>query len=326
MKVVEKARGILFKNASVILIMCLALFVLIRMPVFYSVENLLALGSQISVIGMASIGMSMLILTGVTDISVGAQIYLGGVVAVRVYQLTGNMVLVCIVSIIVCSMVGSVNGLVIAKLGLPSMIATLAMQQICNGAASLLIGNDSVISLGSGFKTLGQGRLFNIPVSVLIFIVLFAIGVVVMNKTVFGRYVYAIGNNADAIAASGVNVFLIREIIFIVTGVLTGFAGVINASRLGGVQFGMGVGMEFSCIAAVVVGGTSMTGGRGNILGTLMGIIVIGSIDQLLRMFNVSIYLYNVFWGMIVLFTVCMDFLRQYELRREKERRMLNRI
>ena len=318
-----KIRSIVFRNATPILIILIAVYVLVRMPVFFTPANIISLGSQVSVIGIASIGMCMLILTGVTDISVGQQIFLGGVVAIRIFQLTGSMFVATIASMLVCTFVGSINGFVIAKVGVPSMIATLAMQQICKGLASVLIGEDSVISVGDDFKVLGQGKILSIPYSVVFFVVLFTLFCIFINRSRFGRYVYAIGNNADAIGASGVNVYLCRQIIFVLTGMLAGFAGVINASRIGGVQFGMGVGMEFSCIAACVVGGISMSGGKGKMQGVLLGIVIIGSIDQLLRLFNFSVYLYNVVWGVVVLFTVSTDILKNYQIKYERERSMI---
>ena len=214
MKGINRIRSVVFKHATPILIGCLAIFVLIKMPVFFSVANLLSLGSQAAVWGVVAIGMTMLIMTGVTDISVGAQVYLGGIIVVRIYQMTENMLLGALCAVVICMLVSSVNGFVIAKLGLPSMIATLAMQQVCNGAASIMIGKDSVITMPDAFSNLGQSRIFNIPISVVIFLFLFAMGVVLMNHTKFGRYVYAIGNNADALQASGINVFLIRQMTF----------------------------------------------------------------------------------------------------------------
>ena len=219
---INRVKSLVFKNATPILIALLAVFVLIKMPVFFTISNLMSLGSQAAIWGLAAIGMTMLILTGVTDVSVGAQIYLGGVLVVRVYQATESMLLGLLCSMIVCMLVSAFNGYAIVKLGLPSMITTLAMQQVCNGLASIIIGRDSVIKMPDAFSKLGQSRLFNIPISVLIFLLLFLISVVVMNHTRFGRYVYAIGNNSDAIAASGVNVFRIREITFLVTGALCG--------------------------------------------------------------------------------------------------------
>ncbi len=142
MKGINRIRSVVFKHATPILIGCLAIFVLIKMPVFFSVANLLSLGSQAAVWGVVAIGMTMLIMTGVTDISVGAQVYLGGIIVVRIYQMTENMLLGALCAVVICMLVSSVNGFVIAKLGLPSMIATLAMQQVCNGAASIMIGKD----------------------------------------------------------------------------------------------------------------------------------------------------------------------------------------
>lgn len=314
-----KIKNFVFKNANWVFIFALLLFVAIKLPLFFSVSNLMSLGSQIAVLGIASIGMTLLILTGVTDISVGQQIYLAGVISVKVYQATNSMVYATIAAMLVCGVVGAINGVLIASIGLPSMIVTLSMQQVCNGAASILIGEESVINVGNQFSALGSGKLGDVPISVIIFLVLFVIGAIISNRTKFGHYIFAIGNNSDAVAASGINVFLIREIIFIATGMLAGFAGVINASRIGGVQFGMGVKMEFNAIAAAVVGGTSMQGGRGNMWGTLIGVMIIGSIDQLMRMFNINVYLYNLVWGLIVLLTVGCDLIKQKELENEKE-------
>lgn len=321
----NKVKSFVFKNATPILLVILGVFVLIRMPVFFTVDNLLSLSSQAAIWGLAAIGMTMLILTGVTDMSVGAQIYLGGVLVVRVYQATGNMMLGLMCSILVCMLVSAFNGFAIVKMGLPSMITTLAMQQVCNGLASVIIGRDSVIKMPDEFAALGQSRLFNVPISALIFLGLFLVGVVLMNHTKFGRYVYAIGNNADALSASGINVFRVRLATFMITGALCGLAGTLNVSRIGGAQFGMGAQMEFNSMAAVVVGGTSMMGGSGNIIGTLLGVFVIAALDQLLRMFSVSVYLYNVFWGSIVLFTVSMDLLKKYQQKREYEMRIIAR-
>lgn len=314
-----KVKNFILKNANWVFVFVLLLFVAIKMPLFFSISNLLSLGSQIAVLGIVSIGMTLLILTGVTDISVGQQVYLAGVISVKVYMATDNMIAATIAAMLVCGMVGAINGVLIVKMGLPSMIVTLSMQQICNGFASILIGEESVINVGNKFGVLGSGKVGDVPISVLIFLALFVVGAIISNRTKFGHYVFAIGNNADAVAASGINVFLIREIIFIATGMLAGFAGVINASRIGGVQFGMGVKMEFNAIAAAVVGGTSMKGGRGNMWGTLVGVLLIGSIDQLMRLFNINVYLYNLVWGLIVLFTVGCDLIKQKELKNEKE-------
>lgn len=319
----SKVRSVAFKNATPILLVLFGIFVLVRMPVFFTPENLVSLSSQGAIWGLAAIGMTMLIITGVTDVSVGSQIYLGGVIVVRVFQATESMVLGLLCSILVCSLVSAFNGFAIVKVGLPSMITTLAVQQVCNGAASLIIGKDSVITMPDEFSVWGQSKILGLPISAVLFLVLFVLGCILMNKTKFGRYVYAIGNNSDAVAASGVKVFRIREITFIITGILCGIAGTFNVSRIGGAQFNMGLQMEFSCMAAVVVGGTSMLGGSGNMIGTLLGVFVIAALDQLLRMFSVSVYLYNVFWGGIVLFTVSMDLLKKYQERKEREMRTL---
>lgn len=315
----QKIRGFLFKNAVAILLCGLLCFILIRMPSFFRPQNLVSLASEGCSFGIMTIGMTMLMLNGYIDISMGAQLYLAGVITIKIYQMTGNIwvCLICSMAATVC--VSLCNGVLIAKIGIPSMIATLAVKNVCKGISSLMIGKESVISMPPEFTMLGRYKLWGVPISVISLGVLFLIFIVIMKKTRFGHYVYAIGDNADACQASGINVFLTREIIFAISGALIGYAGVINVSRLGGAQFNLGEGMEFSCVAAAVVGGVSMTGGRGNMLGAVMGVIIIAALDQLLRLFSVSNYLYDVFWGAIVLFTVSADILKNYEIKRERD-------
>ena len=162
-----KIKNFVFINANWVFIFALLLFVAIKLPLFFSVSNLMSLGSQIAVLGIASIGMTLLILTGVTDISVGQQIYLAGVISVKVYQATNSMVYATIAAMLVCGVVGAINGVLIASIGLPSMIVTLSMQQVCNGAASILIGEESVINVGNQFSALGSGKLGDVPISVI---------------------------------------------------------------------------------------------------------------------------------------------------------------
>lgn len=319
----EKVKGFVFKNAVNILLACLLVFILIRMPSFFRPANLISLASGGCCFGIMTIGMTMLMLNGYIDISLGAQLYLSGVITIKIYQATNSIWLCLLISMITTTYVSMFNGLLIAKIGVPSMIATLAVKNVCKGVASLMIGKESVISMPESFTTLGRYKIAGIPISVISLAVLFAFFIVVMSKTKFGHYIYAIGNNADALQASGVNVFRTREMIFAISGALAGYAGVINVSRLGGAQFNLGEGMEFSCVAAAVVGGTSMTGGRGSMLGSVLGVIIIAALDQLLRLFSVSNYLYDVFWGAIVLFTVSADILKNYQINREKELRKL---
>lgn len=321
-KALERVRSGIFKNATLIFIIALAIFVYIECPIFFTPTSLLNLSSQAAIFGMISIGMTFLMITGVADISVGSQCYLAGVVGVRLYVNTGNMALSMAGAIAVCLICSSINGVVIARFGLPDMISTMAMQFIARGAANLIVGQESVINVSDPvFQQLGQGKVGGLPISVIFLFGMLIIGYIVLHHTKFGRYTYAIGNSKDALASMGVNVFLMRMIGFWITGALCGFAGFVNVSRLGGATFGMSTGMEFTCISICAVGGVSLRGGKGSMLGTLMGTAVIASIYQLLRLMGVSSYLYDLVWGIVVLSTIAMDYLKSYQIKYERIRR-----
>ncbi len=316
----SKIRDFLLKHGRSIFLVVFIVFIAIRVPIFFRPDNLIALGSQATVIGIVSIGMTMLIITGITDISVGALVYLSGVVSTKLFNAYGNIWLSLLAAIAVSVFCSLINGASIAKFGVPALIATLAMQNIARGVASIVIGEESALNVAESYTVIGQSRIAGIPINIIIFAVLFTIGVMLVNKTKFGRYVYALGNNPDALKASGIDIFKVRMTIFLISGILCGLAGVINTSRLGGTQFDLGVGLELSCIAAVVIGGTSMAGGSGKIMGTLLGVFVVAAIDNILRMMNFSVFLYEVIWGFVVFFTVAIDILNHKHEIRQRER------
>lgn len=323
-KALLKARKLVFRNATLIFIVALAVFVFVKMPLFFTKTSLLNLCSQASIFGMVAIGLTMIILMGHIDISTGASVYLCGVVGVRTFYATNSIAATFAVSIGLGLLVGCINGYMIGKVGIPDMVLTMSTQFICRGVGNLIIGVDSVINVSDPtFQSLGQGKTLSIPNCTLFFIIVFLIGWVILKKTKFGRYLYAIGNDADALNAAGINVLAVKMGAYAFTGFLCGLAGVINVSRLGGSTFGLAEGMEFTCIACCVVGGASLFGGVGKMPGTLLGIAVVAAINQLLRLFNVSNFLYDLVWGVVVLVTVSMDILKHYQIRYEKQNRHL---
>ena len=319
-----KGRQILFRNATLIFIIALAAFIFFEMPLFFTSESLLNLTSQASVFGMATVGLIFVILMGEIDISLGAQVYLSGVLSIRAYYATNSLFICFVVSILVGLAVGALNGYLISKIGIPSMVLTMSTMFICRGIGNLVVGVDSVINVSDPvFPALGQGKTFGIPTSALFFLGAVMIGWLLLTRTKFGRYIYAIGNNADALSAAGINILYVRLGAYVITGILCGIAGLINVSRIGGSSFELAKGLEFTCIAACVVGGASMTGGEGSMLGTLFGITVVASINQLLRLFNISTYLYDAIWGVVMLLTVLMNLLKWHQVKYEKEHRSL---
>lgn len=319
-----RIRRIVFRNATPIFIIALIIFIYFKMPLFLTKTSLLNLASQATIFGMVAVGLMFVILMGEIDISLGAQVYLSGVLGIRTYYLTSSVAASLIVSILTGLAVGTVNGFLVGKVGLPSMVLTMSTQFICRGIGNLVIGADSVINVKEPeFQALGQGKTFGFPTCALFFFAIVIIGWIILNKTKYGRYVYAVGDNADALAAAGVNVFLVKMTSYWIAGFMCGLAGLINVSRVGGSTFGLAVGMEFTCIACCVVGGASLMGGTGKMEGTFLGVVVIASINQLLRLFNISTYLTDLVWGVVVLLTVSMDILKHYQIRYEKEHRAI---
>ncbi|MDD5017152.1 MAG: ABC transporter permease [Eubacteriales bacterium] len=299
-------------------------FIIIRVPIFFRVDNLISVVAQGAVIGIASIGMTMVILAGEIDISVGAMIYCSGAIASEVFLSTQSMVLTIFAAIVSGSIFGLLNGLGVAKFKIPSIITTLAVSNILTGMGSLIIGSDSTLIAGDAYKVISQTKILGLLSSAWLYIILFALFLVIVSKTRFGRYIYAIGDNADALRASGINLELMQTMIFVLTGTLCGIGGLLSTSRLGGSQFNLSLGTEIYCIAAVVVGGVSMTGGKGSLLGTLVGVFIVAALDNLLRLMSVSAYIYGVVWGIAIFTIVLIDILKKKQDIRNRQRQILD--
>lgn len=304
------------------MILLFVIFIIIKAPIFFRPSNLLSVLAQGAVIGIVSIGMTMVILAGEIDISVGAQLYCAGAIASEVFLSTRSVLAAAGAAIISGAAFGLLNGIGVAKLKIPSMIATLAVCNILTGLGSLIIGSDSTLIAGDAYKVVSQTKFLGILSSTWIFIGLFLLFAAVISKTRFGRYIYAIGDNSDALEAAGIHVDRIQIWIFVLTGILCGIGGLIATSRLGGSQYNLSLGTEIYCIAAVVVGGVSMTGGKGNIFGTLFGIFIVAALDNLLRLLSVSAFLYDLVWGLVIFVIVLIDLLKKKQEKRNMERKV----
>lgn len=281
---------------------------IIAQPTFFSPGNLITLLTQSSIIGIVSMGMTYIILTGGIDLSVGSVLYVCGVAAVLAMRRTGNIPLSILLAILVGAAFGMMNGAAVAAIGLPPMIATLAVTSIARGLGHILVSGRAVLNMPDNYKALGQGKIFGFfPVPVLLFILVAAAAWFILNKMRFGHFIYAIGNNRDAADASGIPAKKVLFTIYAMTGLLCGVGGIILTSRLGGSQVDLGVGLDFSCITAVALGGTSLYGGRGKLTGTLVGVVIVGAIENLLRLLDVSVYYYDIVWGAVIFIAVFMD-------------------
>jgi simple sugar transport system permease protein len=280
-------------------------------PHFASIANLLDILRQMAFTGIIGLGMTLVIIAGEIDISVGSAVAftsaLFGVVAVNLgwpFPVATGTVLA------VATLIGLSAGVVRAFFGVPSFIVTLALFSALKGGALLLTDAIPIPILDDNFNWWGTGAFLGVPVPALILFILFAVFSVIANRTSFGRSVYTIGGNAEAAYLSGVPVAAVRTILFGLTGFLAGVSGLLQTSRLAAGNAGMGVGLEFAVITAVIVGGASLFGGKGSMLGTMLGGLFIAVLNNAMVLFGVNSYAQYVANGLVVLLAVLISTLR----------------
>lgn len=285
-----------------LVIVCIAGFV--RYEAFLTPENLLNVVRQNSVIGLLALGMTFVILTGGIDLSVGALLAVAGVIAANLAE--HGLFIALAAAVATTTVLGLINGLVIAKARIPPFIVTLAMMIAARGLALAATGEQSVRIANQDFTWLGRGLIGDfLPVPILILVVAFAVGWLVLNQTRFGRNVFAVGDNDEAARLMGLNTSRVTVAVYAISGALAGLAGVMLASRLGAGQPVAGTGYELDAIAAVVIGGTLLTGGQGSVLSTLVGVLLLGVIFNLFNLEGtISPWYQLVLRGVILLFVV----------------------
>ncbi len=277
---------------------------------FLTAANAINIALQVSVTAILAIGMTLVILTGGIDLSVGSLVAVTGVLAAFVARATAGtapLAAALVVGLAAGAASGAFTGLFVTRFSVPPFIVTLALMSALRGAAFLLTGGYSVGDLPPSFAALGRGYFFYLPVPVLAMAALFAAGGVMLTSTVFGRHIYAAGGNERAAWLAGVRTARVKTAAYILNGVLGGFAGVMLASRLGAGIPNAGLGYELDVIAAVVVGGASLFGGKGTLGGTLLGAIFIGILNNGLNLANVDPYLQKIALGGVILGAVLLD-------------------
>lgn len=299
--------GKLFANYGFLFILAFMLIISsILSPAFLSSRNLLNVLRQMSVTTIIGFGMTLVIISGMIDLSAGSVTALAGVVGTSFYVMTGSVWVGLIVGLVVGALAGLVSGTLISHFRLPPFIATLAMMTGARGLVLLYTGGKPIINIGN-FTVLGQGELVGLPIPILIMFLMFFIMLVLSKRTKLGRYVYAIGGNENAAIASGVNVKMVKIITFVIHGTLTGLAGVILMSRINSGQPSAGLSYEMDAITAVVVGGTSLSGGVGTLTGTLVGGLIVAILNNILNLTNVSPYWQQILKGVVIVLAVIMD-------------------
>lgn len=286
---------------------------------FLKRSNLINIADQIVVIAVIAIGMTMVIIAGGIDLSVGSLIALSAVVATRLIRdsfggVEANsisLVLCGLTAIAVCGCMGWITGMFIHKFDVPPFIVTLAMMLVAKGTANMLSGGESIADLPDQFVWLGRGVNLGLPNAVWLMLILYALAHWVMSSMIFGRYIYAVGGNVQAARLSGIPVGRTTVAVYVISGLLAGLGGVIMASRLKSGAGTYGITYELSVIASVVIGGTSLSGGEGKILGTLIGSLIIAVILNGMNLTGVGAHPQDIVLGLVILFAVLLDRLRK---------------
>ncbi|WP_279483624.1 ABC transporter permease [Aureimonas sp. SK2] len=319
----DLGRVLLEGRAFFALIAIIAIFSSLS-PYYFSTANFLTMASHVAIFGLLAIGMLLVILTGGIDLSVGSTLGLCGVIAGALMQgvtvepmgviLYPPVWVVVVLTCAVGALVGLTNGVLIAFFKVPAFVATLGLLYVARGIALLMTNGLTYNNLGgrtelgnTGFDWLGFNRVLNVPIGVLILAAVAIVASVLLNRTAFGRWVYSTGGNGRAAELSGVPVKRVTISVYVLSGICAAIAGLVLSSQLTSAGPTAGTTYELTAIAAVVIGGAALTGGRGNVRGTMLGAFVIGFLADGLVIIGVSAYWQTVFTGAVIVLAVLLN-------------------
>ena len=288
-----------------LVVLCVVLWALT--PHFLTLPNLLNIAQQTSINAVVAVGMTYVILSGGIDLSVGSIVALSGVALGLTLQGGHSTAVAVLAGVAVGTACGLLNGSLVSWGGLPPFIVTLGMMSIARGAALLVTEGRPVSGFDAGFRSLATGQIGFVPAPVVVTAAVYAIAHLVLARTTFGRYVYAIGGNEEATRLSGVSVRLHKTVIYGVSGLMSAVAAVILTARLNSAQPIAGMMYELDAIAATVIGGTSLMGGEGTLLGTLVGALIMGVLRNGLNLLGVSSFLQQIVIGGVIVGAVLID-------------------
>jgi ribose transport system permease protein len=285
--------------------LCVALWALT--PHFLTVSNLLNVAEQAAIIAIVAVGMTFVIITGGIDLSVGSVLAFAGVVMASALHGGAPVPLALAVALGTGLFCGLVNGALITAGRLPPFIATLGMMSVARGTALMFTEGRPVSGFSAPFRSLATGELVGVPVSVVIMVGVYVAAHVVLTRTKLGRYTYAIGGNEEAALLSGVNVKLYKAAVYGISGMLSGLAAVLLTARLNSAQPIAGMMYELDAIAATVIGGTSLLGGEGTVVGTLIGALIMAVLRNGLNLLGVPSFIQQVVIGSVIIAAVLVD-------------------
>lgn len=282
---------------------------------FLTPRNISNIIRQNAVVMIIAFGSQIVLITGGCDLSAGSVCALAGVSSTMIMLSTGNAVVALLGGILIGAACGFINGWVITTCGIPDFIMTLAMQFICRGTVLAMTDAQPVFGFDKSFTVFGQGRIGPVPVPTIIMVVVLIIYWIMMNRRRFGRYVYAVGGNAEAARSSGINVKWVKIKAYLFAGAAAGLGGVILMSRMNSGQPNGGEQYEFDAITAAIIGGTSMSGGTGKVYGVVVGALFVGVLLNIMTQMDVSAYYQKIVKGAIIALAVIID----VQVRRSKK-------
>jgi len=294
---------------ALIALILLIVIIGIISPEFRTVDNFLSLLRQSSINGLIAFGMTCVILTGGIDLSVGSVLALSTALCAGMISKGFPVGAAMLLALVIGTAFGTVSGIFVTKGRLQPFIATLITMTVFRGLTLIYMDGKPISGLGNSFllKFVGKGKLFGIPFPVILFVLIFALFMFVLEKTTFGRRIYATGSNWQAAKLAGVNIDNTKLAAYAISGCMAALSGLILLSRLGSAQPTLGDGYELDAIASVALGGTSMNGGRGRIWGTFVGVLIIAVLNNGLNILGVSSYYQDVVKGFVILIAVLSD-------------------
>lgn len=279
----------------------------VAVPGFFSKYNLTSILLAITCTTTLALGATFVIILGHINIAYGSELAFIGCLACMVNVATGSLLAALAVALIAGLCFGALSGFIITKFSIPAFIMTLALTEAARGGAVLITKGNTISGLSSSFTFMGQGYVGPIPMAVIVLAIAFAIMWVILNKTPYGRYIYAVGGNDKAAEASGINPKSVVFKAYLLDGLLTGVASILLMSRLNSGVPGAGLSYEMDAITAVVVGGTSMSGGSGTLFGTIVGAVIVGIINNVQTLLGVDSNIQKIVKGLIIVGAVIID-------------------
>ena len=304
-----KIPGFVSKLGIVFVLIALVILWSCLSSAFFTVNNMLLIVKQVSMYSILCVGMTFVLITGGIDLSVGSIMAFAGVIATTFAHPEPKhfILMIILIALIVGGICGLANGAIVSFTGVNPFIVTMGMQTIARGATLLYTNGRPINDLSKSFQFIGRGSVGIVSVPIILFAVMCIISIIILHKSKLGRHIFAVGGNEQAAKVSGINVARVKLFVYTYSGILCGLAGIILASRTNAASPNAAEGYELDAIAAGVIGGTSTSGGRGGVYGTIVGVLIIVILSNGLDMLNVSSYIQQIVKGIIIIGAVCID-------------------